>query len=195
VTLGVAIDVTPVRLTVTAHAGEGLVLGNMLADLSNLGNSLVGSALDIDALNQALGDLLGQVNTALGAIPAADIGTVQPSDGSVLTLAVPALDLNLLGMTLETDPIAVAASAQEGDGLLVGNVWTASLATQDATPDKIAQMSNTANAVLARVFGALNVSDLTVSSTLVNALTPALQVLLSPTLIAPAGSSAPILIC
>jgi hypothetical protein len=192
-TLGVAIDLTPVRLTVSAHAGEGLKLGNMLADLSNLGNSLVGSPIDVDTLNQALSDLLGSVNTALGATPAADIGTVQASEGSVLTLAVPAIDLNLLGLTLETDPLAVSASAQAGDGLLLGNVWTASLNTQDATPDKIAQMSNTANAVMARVFGALNASDLTVPSTLVNALTPALQVLLSPTLIAPAGSSAPIL--
>src|SRR5204863_9494846 len=44
-----------------------------------------------------------------------------------------------------------------------------------------------------RVVGVLNAADLTISSALVGALPPALQTLLDPVLVAPAGSSAPIL--
>src|SRR5204863_2244536 len=44
-----------------------------------------------------------------------------------------------------------------------------------------------------RVVGVLNAADLTISSALVGALPPALQTLLDPILVAPAGSTAPIL--
>jgi hypothetical protein len=192
-TLGVQIDTTPVRLSISAHAGQGLVLGNVMSDLATLFNPPLPSSFDVDTVNQTLNDLIGQVNTALGSIPAANVPTVLPNEGDVLTFAVPQLDLNLLGMQLSTDPVTFDAAAQSGDGLLLGNAWTAALGTLTATPDKVAQMNNSANAVLARVFGALNASTLTLSSTTIDALPPAVQALLGPTLFAPAGSSAPIM--
>jgi hypothetical protein len=148
--------------------------------------------LDINTINLMLSDLLGLVNDAFGVIPAADVPEVVPNAGNVLNLTVPALDLDLLGLQLQTEPVTVDASAASGFGLL-GNVWTFALGMQDATPDQMAQMSNTTNAVLARVFGVLNASDLTISPLLLDALSPAMQVLLSPNLVSPEGSSAPIL--
>ena len=49
----------------------------------------------------------------LGVIPAADVPSVQPAEGRVLSLTVPALDLNLLGLNFETSPITVNANAAE----------------------------------------------------------------------------------
>jgi hypothetical protein len=191
--LGALVNTNPIDVSITAHAGTGLVLGNIVTDLANLFNDLPGQTLNIDLLNQKLSDLLGLVNNALGAIPAADVPPVLPHEGQVLSLTVPALDLNLLGLKVETSPITVNADAAQGDGKLLGNVLTSLLGTLDATPDKVAQLNNTLNGVLARVVGVLNAADLTVSSVLVSALPPALQTLLNPVLVAPAGSSAPVL--
>lgn len=191
--LGALVNTAPIEVRITAESGPGLILGNIVYDLANLFNDLPGQELNIDALNQRLGDLLGLVNAAVGLIPAAEVPTVAPAAGQVLNLTVPALDLDLLGLKLETTPITVRADALEGSGNLLGNVLTSLLGTLDATPDKVAQLNNTLNAVLARVVGVLNAAELLVSPALVEALPPALQTLLSPVLVAPAGVSAPIL--
>ncbi len=191
--LGALVNTSPIDVSITANSGQGLILGNIVYDLANLFNDLPGQSLNIDVLNQKLSDLLGLVSTAVGLIPPADVPTAEPHEGQILSLTVPALDLNLLGLVVETSPITVNADAVEGDGKLLGNVLTSLLGTLDATPEKIAQLNNTLNGVLARVVGVLNAADLTVSSVLVGALPPALQTLLDPVLVAPAGSSAPIL--
>lgn len=191
--LGALVDTSPIDVSIIAHSGQNQILGNIVTDLANLFNDLPGQQLNIDLLNQKLSDLLGLVNGSLGSIPAAEVPIVQPAEGQVLSLTVPALDLNLLGLNLETAPITVNAEAQEGSGNLLGNVLTSLLGTLDATPDKIAQLNNTLNGVLARVIGVLNAADLTVAPALVAALPPALQTLLNPVLVAPAGSSAPVL--
>jgi hypothetical protein len=191
--LGALVDTSPIDVSITANSGPGLILGNIVYDLANLFNDLPGQTLNIDVLNQKLSDLLGLVSSAVGAIPPANVPTVLPHEGQILSLTVPALDLNLLGLLVETSPITVNADAAQGDGKLLGNVLTSLLGTLDATPDKIAQLNNTLNGVLARVVGVLNSADLTISSALVGALPPALQTLLDPILVAPAGSSAPIL--
>jgi len=191
--LGALIDTNPIDVRISAESGPGMILGNIVYDLANLFNDLPGTTLNIDVLNQKLSDLLGLVDSAVGAIPPADVPTVQPHAGMVLSLTVPAVDLNLLGLQLNTSPITVNADAVEGDGKLLGNVLTSLLGTLDATPEKIAQLNNTLNGVLARVVGVLNAADLNVSSALVGALPPALQTLLNPVLVAPTGSSAPVL--
>ncbi len=191
--LGALVNTSPIDVSITAQSGQGLILGNIVYDLAGLFDDLPGQELNIDVLNQKLDELLGLVNTALGVIPAADVPVVLPEEGQILSLTVPALDLNLLGLKVETSPITVNADAREGDGKLLGNVLTSLLGTLDATPEKVAQLNNTLNGVLARVVGVLNAADLTVASTLVDALPPALQTLLDPVLVAPAGSSAPIL--
>jgi hypothetical protein len=191
--LGALVNTSPIDVSISANSGPGLILGNIVYDLANLFNDIPGQPLDIDVLNQKLHDLLGLVNTVVGSIPAADVPTVVPHDGQILSLTVPALDLNLLGLNVETTPITVNADAVEGDGKLVGNVLTSLLGTLDATPDKVAELNNTLNGVLARLVGVLNAADLTVAPALVTALPPALQTLLNPILVAPAGSSAPVL--
>jgi hypothetical protein len=191
--LGALVNTNPIDVRISAESGPGKILGNIVYDLANLFNDLPGQTLNIDTLNQKLGDLLGLVNGAVGLIPPANVPTVQPAAGQVLSLTVPALNLNLLGLNLQTSPITVNADAQQGSGAVLGNVLTSLLNTLDATPDKVAQLNNTLNAVLARVVGVLNAASLTVPTALVSALPPALQTLLGPTLVAPAGSSAPVL--
>lgn len=191
--LGALVNTNPIDITITAQSGQGLILGNIVYDLANLFNDLPGQPLNIDTLTQKLDELLGLVNLAVGLIPPADVPTIMPTEGQIVSLTVPALDLNLLGLQLETSPITVNANAQEGDGRLLGNVLTSLLGTLDATPEKVAQLNNTLNGVLARVVGVLNAADLTVSSVLVDALPPALQTLLNPILVAPEGATAPIL--
>jgi predicted nucleotidyltransferase len=183
--LGALVDTSPVDVSITAHSGPGLILGNIVTDLANLFNDLPGQPLNIDTLNQKLGDLLGLVNNAVGGIPSATVPTVQPHEGQVLNLTVPALDLNLLGLKLDTTPITVNADAVTGSGNLLGNVLTSLLNTLDATPDKVAQLNNTLNGVLARVVGVLNASSLVVSPALVSALPLALQTLIGGPLVAP----------
>ncbi len=191
--LGALVNTNPIDVSITAHSGPGLVLGNIVTDLANLFNNLPGTTLNIDTINTALGNLLDEVNTVLGAIPSANVPTVQPNPGQVLSLTVPSLDLNLLGLQLNTTPITVNATANTGSGNLLGNVLTSLLNTFGATPDSVAQLNNTLNGILAKVVGALNTASLTIPSALVAALPPALQTLLNPTLVAPAGSSAQIL--
>ncbi|HSV16127.1 MAG TPA: VCBS repeat-containing protein, partial [Tepidisphaeraceae bacterium] len=191
-TLGAQIDTSPIRLSISAHAGNGLVLGNALTVLSNLFNPPLPSSLDIDFINQKLADTLDQLNLQLGSIPAADVPAIQPNPGDILTFAMPGIDMNLLGLNLKTDPVLVDAATQANDGSLLGNVWAVPLQSSPATPDKMAQMVNTADGVLARVFGALDASSLTLASSAITGLSPATQALLSPTLFGPAGSSAQI---
>jgi hypothetical protein len=191
--LGAVVNTNPIDVRISAESGPGQILGNIVSDLVHLFDDLPGTTLNIDVLNQKLTDLLNLVSGAVGSIPPADVPTVQPSPGMVLSLTVPALNVNLLGLNLQTTPITVNANAQTGDGNLLGNVLTSLLNTLDATPDKIAQLNNTLNGVLARVVGVLNVASLTVAPSLVDSLPPALQTLLNPVLVAPAGSSAPVL--
>ena len=93
---------------------------------------------------------------------------------------MPAIDLNLLGLLLKTQPITVDAFAQTGDGNLLGNLLDSLLHTIDATPGNLAVLSGNLNALLAKVVGVLNVADLTISQSVVNALPEVLQTLLSP---------------
>jgi hypothetical protein len=59
----------------------------------------------------------------------------------------------LLGLLVETSPITVNASAEAGDGALLGNVLTTALKTLDATPENLAELSTNINGILAKVVG------------------------------------------
>jgi len=76
--LGALVDTKPIDVSITAHSGQGMILGNIVTDLANLFNDLPGQTLNIDTLNQKLGDLLGAVNGALGAIPGAPCRPCSP---------------------------------------------------------------------------------------------------------------------
>src|SRR5207249_7200308 len=88
----------------------------------------------------------------------------------VLQLVVPPIDLNLLGLKLQTDQINVNADAHTGGGLLLGNVLTTLLNTLGATPENLTTLSNNINALLAKVVGILNAANLTLASGAVGAL-------------------------
>jgi hypothetical protein len=192
--LGVQVDTSPVRLTVTAKSGQGLVLGNAVTELTHLFDPPLPEALDIDFLNQKLSELLAKLDEHLPGIAPAPVPPVPISEGQILSVTVPPLDLDLLGLVLETSPITVNAIAEVGDGNLLGNVLTTALKTLDATPENLSALSTNVNAVLAKVVGVLNAADLSLASGVVGALPPILQTLVSPTLTAPApGSEAPVL--
>jgi predicted nucleotidyltransferase len=192
--LGVNVDTSPIQLSIIAHSGNGLVLGNVLAALANLFNPPLPTKLDVDTVNAKLAALLGQLNQQIPGIAAAPVTPVTAMPGRVVSLTVPPLDLNLLGLGLKTSPITVDATARSGNGLLLGNVLTTALNTPGATPQNLADLSNNLNGLLAKVVGVLNAGTATVSAGAVNKLAPIVQTLLSPTLTNPIpGSMAQVL--
>ena len=192
--LGVAVNTSPIRVTITTKSGEGQVLGNAVTELINLFNPPLPEDLDIDFLNAKLDELVAKLNDQLPDIAPAPIPPVPIDEGQILNVTVPPLDLNLLGLVLETSPIVVNASAAAGDGALLGNVLTTALNTLDATPENLSELNTNINAILAKVVGVLNAADLNLLEGAVDAMPPVLQTLVDATLTAPAdGSSAPIL--
>jgi hypothetical protein len=192
--LGAHVDTSPIRVTITAHSGNGLILGNVVTDLMHLLDPPLPSKLDVNFLNNKLGQLLSTLNQQIPGIAAAPVPTVTPAPGQVLNVTVPPLNLNLLGLMLQTTPITVNATAQTGNGLLLGNVLTSALETLGATPQQLATLSNDVNGLLAKVVGVLNASNLTLPTGALSSLPAALQSLASPTLTnATPGATTPIL--
>ncbi len=192
--LGVQVDTSTIRVTITSQSGAGLVLGNALTELTNLFNPPLPEELNIDILNLKLDELLAKLDQQLPGIAPAPVAPVPVSAGQVLNVTVPPLDLDLLGLVLETSPITVNASAETGNGLLLGNVLTTALNTLDATPENLSELNTTINGILAKVVGVLNAADLSLAPGVINALPPALQTLLNPVLTAPAvGATTPVL--
>jgi hypothetical protein len=194
--LGALVDTSPIHLTLTAHSGPGLVLGNVVTDLANLFNPPLPKKLTLDDLNARLQNLLNQLNAQLPGIPSAPFTPANPPAGTdrVVSLDLAPINLNLLGLNLKTSEIRVNADALTGNGLLLGNVLTTLLNTLGATPQNLTTLSNNLNAILAKVIGVLNASNLTLATGAVAGLTPVLQTLTSPTLVTPtAPATSPVL--
>src|SRR5205085_9902809 len=106
--------------------------------------------------------LLALLGAQVPTVPSAPVGTAQPGTGAerVLSLDVPTINVNLLGLALKTSEIRVNADAVTGNGDLLGNVLTTLLNTLNATPQGLTDLSNNINALLAKVVGVLNVSSL-----------------------------------
>ena len=66
--LGRLVDTSPIHLTITAHSGQGLVLGNVVADLANLFNPPLPNTLNLDYINSKLVQLLGELNTQIPGV-------------------------------------------------------------------------------------------------------------------------------
>lgn len=182
--LGVLVETSPIELTVTAHAGDGLLLGNILTALTDVFNPPLPEELDLVFINDRLDQLLADLDQYLPNIPPAPIPATVFTDDRILSLAVPAIDLNLLGLVLETSPIVVNADAHSGDGMLLGNILQTVLNTLDATPEQLSELSGNVNEILARVVGVLNVSSLTLPGEALDILTGPLETLALPDLIA-----------
>ncbi|MDB5339473.1 MAG: hypothetical protein JWN70_5092, partial [Planctomycetaceae bacterium] len=192
--LGAIVDTSPITLTITAEAGDGLVLGNVLTALTDLFNPPLPNSLDLAFINTRLDQLLADLDQQLPGIPSAQIPPATWQDGDILNVTVPAIDLNLLGLMLDTSPITVTASAATGDGLLLGNLLTVVLNTLDATPAELQALSANLNQVLAKVVGVLNASSLSLPPGTVDSLAPALQTLSLPNLIAGASGDSTVLL-
>jgi hypothetical protein len=165
------------------------VLGNAVTELANVFNPPLPDTLDIDTINARLEQLLADLNQQTAGIPSAPVTPVELAPGQVLSLTVPPINVDLLGLMLQTSAITVNATSQTGDGELLGNVVKTAFNTLGATQENLSRLDNDLNALLAKVVGVLNASSLTVSSSVVGALPSVLQTLTSPTLTAPAGTT------
>ncbi|MBO0700654.1 MAG: hypothetical protein J2P46_19815, partial [Zavarzinella sp.] len=173
--------------------GQGLVLGNVVADLAHLFDNPP-PTLTVDDVNARLAQLLDELNAQIPGIPPAPTPPVTLGPNQFLELTVPTIDLNLLGLVLQTTPITVNAFDQTGNGNLLGNFLNSLLLTIDATPGNLTVLSQNLNALLAKVVGVLNASSLTLSQATLDALPPVLKTLLDPLLIsATPGATVPIL--
>src|SRR5204863_4962065 len=174
---GLVATTSPIHLTVTAHSGDGLVLGNVVTELANLFNPPLPNQLDLNDLNSRLQQLIVQLNAQIPGIPPAPTSPVQLSAGQFLQLTVPQLNVGLLGLVLHTSPITVNATATSGNGLLLGNVVTTVLNTLGATPQNLTGLNTNLNTLLAKVFGVLNASSLVLPAGAISSLPPVLQTL------------------
>lgn len=193
--LGAIVQTSPIDVSLTAHSGPGLILGNVVTDLANLLNTAP-KKLSLDAITAQLQKLLNELNAQIPGIPAVPTTTTTIPAGStqVLGLVVPPIDLNLLGLVLQTDQITVNADAVSGNGNLLGNLLSDLLDTLDATPQGLTTLNNELNALLAKVVGILNATQLTLPAGALNALSSTLQELALPNLVNPTGTAtAPVL--
>ncbi len=190
--LGAIVQTSPIDVSLTAHSGPGLVLGNVVTDLANLLNTPPKNGkLDLNFITGQLQNLLNELNAQVPGIPAVPTTPTTTPAGStqVLSLVVPPIDLNLLGLVLTTDQITVNADAESGNGNLLGNLLSDLLNTLNATPQGLTNLNNELNALLAKVVGILNATTLTLPAGAVAALSPVLQQLALPNLINPTGTA------
>ncbi len=103
-------------------------------------------------------------------------------------MTVPPIDLNLLGLILQTSTIQVNATAQSGNGELLGNLIYDLLNSVHASQSDLDTINSDLNDVLAKVVGILNDTTLSVPSSAISSLSPTLQELASPTLIDTSGA-------
>lgn len=183
--LGAVVDTSEIKVTITAHPGQGNVLGNVVVALANLFNPPLPDQLDLDFINTRLEELLQQLNVAAPGIGRAPVATTPPADGAqrVLSLTLAPIDLDLLGLILRTSQIQVNVDASTGDGLLLGNVLTTLLNTLGATPENLDRLNNNLNALLAKVIGILNNADLILPLDALSSLATVLQTLALPNLV------------
>ncbi|HWG42941.1 MAG TPA: hypothetical protein VN688_09160 [Gemmataceae bacterium] len=192
--LGAVVTTSPIHLTLTAQAGQSQVLGNTLTDLANLFNPPLPNTLSIDDINTKLGTLLDQLNQQIPGIGTSPTQPPPLNNGQFLNLTVAPINLNLLGLNLQTSQIQVNATNQTGNGDLLGNITTTLLNTLGATPTNLATLNGDLNAILGKVVGVLNASTLTLPTGILSTLSPALQELALPNLVNPQGTAtAPIL--
>jgi hypothetical protein len=134
--LGLTVDTSKICLDITAQAGPGNLLGNLLSSAANLLNGpnppplsgLLGtllSGLSATQLTSLTGELADIINGALGQ--ATSPSSVTSASGNILHLSLGPVNLNLLGLNVSLDncedgPVTVDIGAQAGPGRLLGNL-------------------------------------------------------------------------
>lgn len=190
--LGAVVTTSPINLVITAHSGSGLALGNIVTDLANVLNGTTGNI--VNNVENGLSSLLNTLNQQFPNIASAPLPSPSPTPSGalqVLSLTVPPIDLNLLGLILQTSTIQVNATAQSGNGQLLGNLLVDLLNSAHVSQTNLSTINSDLNAVLAKVVGILNVTTLSIPTTALSSLSPTLQELLSPTLIDTTGAAVP----
>ncbi len=195
--LGAVVTTTPIHLEILAHSGTGLLLGNLVTDLANLLNNPTGNV--VKDIENGLTNLIGELNTLLtslglptkSATAAPSAAATTSGSDQILNLTVPPINLNLLGLILETSTIQVNATAQSGNGELLGNLLYDLLQNLHATQSDLNTINSDLNGVLSQVVEILNATTLTLPANAVGSLSSALQELASPTLIDTTGVAVP----
>jgi hypothetical protein len=193
--MGAVVTTSPINLVIQANSGSGLVLGNIVADLANLLNNPTGNVVtDIEnGLTSLLNTLQQQFPSISPSLPTpSPTPTPTPtSTGSfqVLSLTVPPINLNLLGLILQTSTIQVNATTQSGNGNLLGNLINDLLNSVHASQSDLNTINSDLNGVLDEVVGILNATTLSVPAGAVSSLSSTLQELASPTLIDTTGAA------
>jgi hypothetical protein len=138
--LGVLILVSLVAMPLAAqNTGGGLTLpvsGTVTNPLTNTVETVTGNfnlqrfALqngNLVAIGTFTGTFLdgGILRTVVAAVTAAVTQGSQPSSCTILDLNIGAINLNLLGLVVATDPINLLITAQPGPGNLLGNLLCA----------------------------------------------------------------------
>ena len=195
--LGAVVHTDPIQVSITAHSGSGLVLGNVVTALANtLNTPPKNGKLDFAYLTDQIHDLNTQLAALTPGIVVPPVTTLPPPAGTreILSLSVPPIDLNLLGLVLKTSRIQVDADAQSGDGKLLGNLLSDLLNTLNATPDQVSAFNTEVNTLLGRVIGVLNASHLSLPTGALTSLSQVLQTLALPNLVNATGTaSTPVL--
>ncbi len=190
--LGAVVTTSPINLEILAHSGTGLALGNIVVNLANILNNPTGNL--VKDIENGLNNLLTELNQMFPNIPSSTTPPVTtPPSGAFqfLTLTVPPIDLNLLGLIVQTSTIQVNATAQSANGNLLGNLIYDFLNTAKVSQSDLDTINGDLNGVLAKVVGVLNDTTLTLSSGAVGSLSPLLQELTSATLIDTTGAAVP----
>ncbi len=190
--LGAEVDTSPINLQILAHSGNGLVLGNIVAGLAGILDNPKGNIVK-DA-ESGLTNLLNQLNQMYPTIGSATTPAAAPAaSGSdqILSLTVPPIDLNLLGLILQTSTIQVNATAQSGNGNLLGNLLYDLLNSAKISQTDLNTINTDLNGVLAKVVGILNQTTLNLASGAVGGLSSTLQELTSSTLINTSDAAIP----
>lgn len=195
--LGAIVTTSPINLVIQAHAGPGQALGNIVTDLANLLNNPTGNVVkDVEnGLTKLLNTLNQQFPTISPSLPTPSPTPTPTATGTssgsfqLLSLTVPPIDLNLLGLILQTSTIQVNATSQSANGNLLGNLINDLLDSVHASQSDLNTINSDLNGVLDKVIGVLNAATLTLPSGAVSSLSPTLQELASPTLIDTTGAS------
>jgi hypothetical protein len=153
----------PVTVDITGNEAPGNLLGNLLCDVAGLLDSdglldlssLTGDQLD--TLTSGLTDILNGVFDEVlasggGATAAAAAQAASSTD--ILNLHLNAIDLNLLGLEVQTSDICLDVTADQGNGNLLGNLLGSIAHLLDRNP------GNAINALLNRVERILGSLDL-----------------------------------
>src|SRR5207248_9863476 len=83
--LGLVADTSPIHLTITAHSGDGLVLGNVVTDLAHLFDDPPPD-LTVDEVNDRLAQLLADLNAQIPGIAPAPTPPVHLAPDQFLEL-------------------------------------------------------------------------------------------------------------